>query len=235
MRIEPGEVGAFDHSGKSSDFCVAKSAVSEVEASSCHAVVCSEPYEILPKRKKWKLIWLGTWHWQYSLLTQRQCQYLRPGRTFPGPSYLAKKWHPNCCYLIAVQVTPSHLGFRHSSAKPSSPNTSIFKLEVIKSARGSRLQGNINEHYPYPGDGSVIIVKHNDQNNFKLEEGETQWSKQFSNRKKGGTCSRDPLLSSTNTQPEIWMKTSAWNRIRRKNQPGIPDLFKKKTWHEIFL
>ena len=43
MRVEPGEIGAFDHSGKSGDLCVAKSAISEMEASSCHAVVCSEP------------------------------------------------------------------------------------------------------------------------------------------------------------------------------------------------
>ena len=52
MRVEHGEVGAFDHSGNSGDFCVAKSAVAEVEASSCHAVVGSEPYEILAQRKK---------------------------------------------------------------------------------------------------------------------------------------------------------------------------------------
>ena len=51
VRIEPGEVGAFDHSGKSGDLCVAKSAISEMEASSCHAVVCSEPYEILAQMK----------------------------------------------------------------------------------------------------------------------------------------------------------------------------------------
>ena len=51
MRVEPGEVGAFDHSGKSGDFCIAKSVISEVEASSCHAVVGSEPCEILAQRK----------------------------------------------------------------------------------------------------------------------------------------------------------------------------------------
>ena len=104
VRVEPGEVGAFDHSGKSGDLCVAKSAISEMEASSCHAVVGSEPYEILAKSKKWKLILLGTWHWQYSLLTQRQCQHLPPGRTFPGPSCLAKKWYPDCRHSIAVPV-----------------------------------------------------------------------------------------------------------------------------------
>ena len=50
VRVEPGEVGAFDHSSKSADFCVAKSAISEVEASPCHAVVCSEPYGLRMRR-----------------------------------------------------------------------------------------------------------------------------------------------------------------------------------------
>ena len=58
VRVEPGEVGAFDHSGKSGDLCVAKSAISEMEASSCHAVVGSEPYKILAQMKvKVNLAW----------------------------------------------------------------------------------------------------------------------------------------------------------------------------------
>ena len=43
MRVESGEVGTLNHAGKPGHFCVAKSAVSNVEPSPSHTEVGSEP------------------------------------------------------------------------------------------------------------------------------------------------------------------------------------------------
>ena len=62
MRVESGEVGTLNHAGKPRHFCVAESAVSNVEPSSRHTEVGSEPdvFKDNVEEKKWKQILLGT-------------------------------------------------------------------------------------------------------------------------------------------------------------------------------
>ena len=67
MRVESWEVWTLNHSSKSGHLCVAKSAVSQLEASSRHTEVRSEPCMVRSgiEERKWKwTLHVQKWDWR---------------------------------------------------------------------------------------------------------------------------------------------------------------------------